>query len=163
MDNDNVVKVGMAELSALKHPGVLITLGLGSCVGIALYDRVSKVIGLAHVMLPSSLQIKNNDNNAKFADTAIVQLLDEMIKLGASRRNIVAKLAGGAQMFAFNSSLDIMKVGERNTIAAKKKLRELNISIISEDIGGNYGRTIELFSTDGRLVIKTLGFGIKKI
>lgn len=160
---DKTIKVGMAELTALNHPGVLVTLGLGSCVGIALYDKVNKVIGLSHAMLPSSLHIKNNDNKAKFTDTAIMQLLDEMIKLGASRKNIVAKLAGGSQMFAFNDSSDIMRIGERNVIAAKEKLHELDIYIVSEDTGGNYGRTIEFFSDDGRLVVKTLGLGIKEI
>ncbi|NSW89861.1 MAG: chemotaxis protein CheD [Firmicutes bacterium] len=162
---DNTIKVGMAELSALNHPGVLVTIGLGSCVGIALYDREKKVIGLAHAMLPSSLQIKNNTNTnkGKFADTAILELLDEMIRLGASRKNIIAKLAGGAQMFTFNDSSDIIRIGERNVIAAKEKLRELNIEIISEDTGGNYGRTIEFYSDDGRLVVKTLGLGTKEI
>lgn len=160
---ENVIKVGMADLSAANHPGILTTLGLGSCVGIALYDSSSKVIGLAHIMLPSSLQAKNNSNTAKFADTAIVKLVDDMIKLGAKRGNLVAKLAGGAQMFSFNQTSDMMKIGLRNALSAKEKLGELKIPIIAEDTGGNYGRTIELYSNDGRLVIKTIGHGIKQI
>lgn len=156
---DNIIKVGMADLQTAKHPAVLTTLGLGSCVGIALYDPVKKISGLAHIMLPSSLQARNNSNIAKFADTAIVRLLDEMLKLGASRNSIVAKLAGGAQMFQFADSSDIMRIGARNVVASKEILNELKIRIVSEDTGGNYGRTIELYSDDGRLLIKTIGRG----
>lgn len=161
--SSNSVKIGMAELDVLNHPGILITVGLGSCVGIALYDKQMKVIGLAHVMLPSSLQIKNNMNKGKFVDTAIMELLDKMMKHGASMENIVAKLAGGSQMFTFNDASDIMRIGERNVMAAREKLRELNIDVIAEDTGGNCGRTIEFHSDDGKLIIKTLGFGTREI
>lgn len=160
---DNVIKVGMADLNASKHPSMLTTLGLGSCVGIALYDPLRKVVGLAHIMLPSSLQARNNLNTAKFADTAIVKLVDDMLKLGAVKNSIVAKLAGGAQMFSFNSTSEMMRIGARNVVSSKEVLKELKIPIISEDTGGNHGRTIELHSCDGRLVIKTIGFGTKEI
>jgi chemotaxis protein CheD len=162
MDTETI-KVGMADLNSARHPCMITTLGLGSCVGVALYDSVSKVAGLAHVMLPSSEQAKNNSNIAKFADTAIVKLVEDMIRLGARKERIIAKLAGGAQMFVFNQSSELMRIGYRNVIASKEKLKELNIPIISEDTGGNYGRTIELYSEDGRLMIKTIGFGIKQI
>lgn len=157
------IKVGMADLNSARHPCMITTLGLGSCVGVALYDNITKVAGLAHVMLPSSEQAKNNSNIAKFADTAIVKLVEDMVRLGARKERIVAKLAGGAQMFVFSQSSELMRIGYRNVIASKEKLKELNIPIISEDTGGNYGRTIELYSEDGRLMIKTIGFGIKQI
>jgi chemotaxis protein CheD len=160
---ENVVKIGMADLRVSKHPSMLTTLGLGSCVGVALYDPMTKVAGLAHIMLPSSAQVRNNSNIAKFADTAIDKVIDDMIKLGAYKVNITAKLAGGAQMFNFNPSSEMMRVGLRNVLAAKEKLHDLGIPVISEDTGGNYGRTIELYSDDGRLIIKTIGHGIKVI
>ncbi len=160
---DTLIKVGMADLRSSKHPCNLTTLGLGSCVGVALYDPKSKVAGLAHVMLPSSIQARNNSNIAKFADTAILKLLEDMIVLGASRSSIVAKLAGGAQMFAFNDTSDIMRIGLRNTAASKEMLISLKIPIIAEDTGGNYGRTIELLSDNGKLMIKTIGHGLKEI
>ncbi len=159
----DMIKVGMADLNSAHHPCMITTLGLGSCVGVALYDSQTKIIGLAHVMLPSSEQAKNKSNPAKFADTAIVILANDMVRLGAKRENIVAKLAGGAQMFNFSSGSDLMRIGYRNVIACKEKLQELRIPIISEDTGGNYGRTIELYSSDGKLMIKTIGFGIKQI
>jgi len=157
------VKVGMADLCALAHPGILTTLGLGSCVGVALYDVKTKIIGLSHFMLPSSSQSKSNSNIAKFADTAIVKLLDDMIKLGASRETIQAKLAGGAQMFSFTNGSDIMRIGERNVISARQVLKELGIDIVAEDVGGNYGRTIELYSLTGKLLVKTIRHGVKEI
>ncbi|WP_026893826.1 chemotaxis protein CheD [Clostridiisalibacter paucivorans] len=153
------VKVGMADLAAVKAPGVLTTLGLGSCVGIVLYDKSTKVAGLAHIMLPSSKEIKNNSNKAKFADTAVEVLIKEMIKLGANKKKLWAKLAGGAQMFSFNSSNNILKIGERNVIASKEKLSKLNIPIIAEDTGGNFGRTIEIDAESGSLLVKTIGHG----
>lgn len=158
-----IVKVGMADLNAIRAPGILTTLGLGSCVGIALYDGVNKIAGLAHIMLPSSNEIRNNSNKAKFADTGIEMLIEKMVKLGANTENIVAKLAGGAQMFSFNSQSSILKIGERNVESSKMKLKELNIKIVSEDTGGNYGRTIEFNSENGDLMIRTIGHGIKYI
>lgn len=158
-----LVKVGMADLNCTKSPGILTTLGLGSCVGVCLYDTATKISGMVHVMLPSSLQIKNNSNIAKFADTGIVKLLEDMIKLGASKNKIVSKIAGGAQMFNFNDSSDIMRIGARNVTATKEVLQSLNIPIIAEDTGGSYGRTIELYSETGVLLIKTIGFGTKQI
>lgn len=158
-----IIKVGMADLNVASAPDVLTTLGLGSCVGIALYDPHTKIAGLAHIMLPYSTQIKNNQNIAKFADTGIVELVNQMVKLGASRNRLVAKLAGGAQMFEFSSGNDMMKIGHRNTIASKEVLGELKISILSEDTGANYGRTIELNANNGELLIKTIGKGQKII
>lgn len=159
----NIIRVGMADLGASSHPAKLTTLGLGSCVGIALYDIKSKVVGLAHAMLPASSQAKNKSNVAKFVDTSIYALISEMEKLGGRKVNIVAKLVGGAQMFALRQSIDLMRIGERNVIAAKGMLEQLQIPIVSEDTGGNYGRTIVLDSDTGILHIKTIGFGVKEI
>lgn len=160
---DNLIKVGMADLQSSRHPCIITTLGLGSCVGIALYDPGRKVAGLAHIMLPSSLQARNNSNIAKFADTAVVKLVEDMVSIGALKSQIVAKLAGGAQMFAFNDSSEMLRIGARNVVASKEALSLYRIPILSEDTGGNYGRTIEIHSADGKLLIKTIGHGIKEI
>ncbi|MGI6586823.1 MAG: chemotaxis protein CheD [Gracilibacteraceae bacterium] len=159
----DIIKVGMADLNTTYCPGVLTTLGLGSCVGICLYDVSTKISGLVHIMLPSSLQIKNNSNEAKFADTGIVKLMEVMIKMGANRRKLISKIAGGAQMFNFNDSSEIMRIGMRNIAATKETLKKLNIPLVSEDTGGNYGRTIELYSETGILLVKTIGYGTKQI
>ena len=96
------IKVGMADLAATIAPQNLVTIGLGSCVGICLYDKATKVGGLAHIMLPDSTQGRTMQNKAKYADTAIEVLLEEMTKLGAQKRRITAKIAGGAKMFNFS-------------------------------------------------------------
>lgn len=159
----DLIKVGMADLNTACCPGILTTLGLGSCVGICLYDSSTKISGMVHIMLPNSAQIKNNSNIAKFADTGIVKLIEDMVKLGAKRSKLVSKIAGGSQMFNFNDASDIMRIGARNVTATKEILKSLNIPIIAEDTGGNYGRTIELYSETGILLIKTIGYGMKQI
>ena len=156
-----VIRVGMADLKVACHPSILTTLGLGSCVGITLYDKKKKIIGMAHIMLPSSKIATANTNRAKFADTGIVDLLAKMISLGADQKEIVSKIAGGAQMFNFAGSNEALKIGARNGEATKLVLKQLGIPIISEDIGGNHGRTIEISSEDGKLMVKTIGYGIK--
>lgn len=159
----NLIKVGMADLNAIKSPGTLVTLGLGSCIGIGLYDKRNKIAGLAHIMLPNSNDIKNNSNKAKFADTAIELLLHKMLNLGASRNYITAKIAGGSQMFNFNSNSGILRIGERNTNATVDLLNKLKIPIITSDTGGSFGRTIELNAENGDLLVKTIGHGTKII
>lgn len=160
-----MIKVGMADLKVCPPPNSITTLGLGSCVGIALYDPMTKIAGLAHVMLPDSTQIRNNENKAKFADTGIVELVNKMVISGANKRRLVAKIAGGAQMFAFSSSSksDMVRVGERNVEATKKVLKSLNIRILAEDTGLNYGRTVEFYSETGDFVIKSVGKPIKTL
>jgi len=155
-----MIIVGMADLNVTRSPGALTTLGLGSCVGISLYDHINKIAGMAHVMLPDSTQIKNNSNIAKFADTATKKLIIDMVSIGARKEYMKAKIAGGAQMFAFNSTNDSLRIGDRNVEAAIKALNLWNIPIIARHTGENYGRTIELYAIDGRLVIKTIGHGI---
>lgn len=160
---NGMIKVGMADMNVCTNPNALTTLGLGSCVGIVLYDKVSKVSGLVHVMLPDSTKIRKNENQAKFADTGIDGLIDMMVKLGANKRNLTAKIAGGAQMFAFTSNNDMLRIGERNVVATKEKLQSLGIKIMAEDTGLSYGRTIEFYSETGQLYIKSVGKELKII
>lgn len=152
-----MIKVGMADLNICLPPNTITTLGLGSCVGVVLYDPSRKVSGMVHVMLPDSTKIKNNENTAKFADTGIDELINRVVKAGASRTALVAKIAGGAQMFAFNSNNDMLRIGDRNVEAVKEKLGKLRIPILAEDTGLNYGRTIEFYPDTGALLIKSVG------
>jgi chemotaxis protein CheD len=108
-------------------------------------------------MLPSHQNLKKNLNVAKFADTAIPAMINDMIKIGANKSNMVVKLAGGAQMFSLVTQNDFMKIGQRNVEQTKEILNEMKIKIIAEDIGGNCGRTIEFLTENGALVIKTVG------
>ena len=159
----NVIKVGMADLKIAKAPDSLITLGLGSCIGLTLYDPVAKVGGMVHYMLPDSTQLKNNTNIAKFGDTGIKELYRLMIAAGASQKRMVAKIAGGAKMFEVSGLSSVGHVGERNTEEAKKMLKELKIPLIAEDTGLNYGRTVELNCENGEFFIKAVGKSNKTI
>ncbi|WP_418790213.1 chemotaxis protein CheD [Phosphitispora sp. TUW77] len=157
-----IIKIGMADLNVAVCPDVLQTCGLGSCVGICLWDPLTKVSGMAHIMLPSS-SLGKTANDAKFADTAVPMLINEMKKNGAEKSRLFAKIAGGAQMFSFYSSSDIMKIGERNTEAVKVALQSLRIRLLAEDTGGSYGRTIEFYSETGKLYVRTINLGEKFI
>ncbi|MDR1689601.1 MAG: chemotaxis protein CheD [Clostridiales bacterium] len=160
---NNAIIVGMADLNVTKAPGILTTLGLGSCVGIAIYDPTTKIAGLAHIMLPDSTQIQNNSNIAKFADTAMVKLINDMVMLGAKKLNMKAKIAGGAQMFAFDSTNSSMRIGERNVEAVTRNLQMHKIPLIAKEVGENFGRTVELYADTGNFLIKTIGHGNRTI
>ena len=157
------IKVGMADLNVCKSPDSIITMGLGSCIGVVLYDPVIKVCGMVHVMLPDSTQISRNSNLAKFADTGIEECLKKVLELGAKKERLVAKIAGGAQMFTVNVKSPTLNVGERNAVACKEKLKNLNIRLIAEDTGENYGRTVIFYPETGEYHIRAIGKEVKII
>ncbi|MFC3746316.1 chemotaxis protein CheD [Paenibacillus sp. GCM10012306] len=163
IDVQTIIKVGMADLN-VGNEGLIRTTGLGSCVGLTLYDPGKKIAGMAHVMLPSSEIAREGQLNiAKFADTAVPELLNRLLSLGAVRSRIVAKMAGGSQMFAFAGGSDTMRIGPRNVESCKHSLEALNIPLIAEDTGGNYGRTIEIACSTGVLYIRSVQKGAKEI
>ena len=159
----DLVKVGMADYKVGKAPSTLISYGLGSCIGISVYDPNSKVGGLLHIMLSDSTQSRATDNPAKFADTGIPLMIKEVVAAGAVQRRLVAKMAGGAQMFSFANATDIMKVGEKNAIAAEAILKKMGIPIIAEDTGGTCGRTVSIDLNNGDYIVKTVDKGERKI
>ncbi|WP_127531909.1 chemotaxis protein CheD [Paenibacillus kobensis] len=164
MTQQVTVKVGMADLNIATDGALIRTTGLGSCVGVTLYDSVAGIAGMAHVMLPSSEIAKESSfNTAKYADSAVPALIARMEEAGASVKRMVAKMAGGAQMFAFATQSDTMRIGPRNVESCKLALSLVSIPICSEDTGANYGRTIELDSRTGILMIRSVQFGIKEI
>lgn len=159
-----IIKVGMADLKTCKAPDGVITLGLGSCVGIALRDPVLKIGGLVHIMLPDSKVIHtNNTILEKFADTGIVELVKQLEAIGANRTRLVAKIAGGATMFQVQNRNEVMKIGDRNVAATIRKLEELNIKLLARDTGENYGRTVTFFPETGEFHIRSVGKSSKII
>lgn len=150
-----IIKVGMADVNVCKSPDGITTLGLGSCVGIAIRDPILKVGGLAHVMLPDSKLIENNSNRYKFADTGIEDLVKMIVAMGGNRARLEAKIAGGAQMFAFQNKSDMVRIGERNVEASIKKLKELGIPLRAQDTGNDYGRTVVFFPETGEFHIRS--------
>lgn len=140
--------VGIGDVKASKF-GVLKTIGLGSCLGIAIYEQKLKAGALAHAMLPRS----NGSNNPKFVDSAVSIAIDLLENLGGIKKNMVAKIAGGAQIFKY-LTLENLKIGDRNIEVAKDSFREHGIRVVSEDTGGSVGRTLYFFVENGKLLVK---------
>lgn len=159
-----VVKVGIADMNIVRPPYVIRTAGLGSCVGVVIYDQWKEIAGMVHVMLPDSDLAKEGQVNvAKYADTGIRELVKRLVLEGARASSLKAKIAGGAQMFQFTIGSDLMRIGPRNVEAVKKALQQLHIELLAEDCGGNSGRTIEFNPKTRLLSIKTVNKGIKEL
>jgi len=152
---DDKIIIGIGDYAVVNDNTPITTVGLGSCVGIVLYDPSSHVSGMSHVMLPKMGQ--KQDKIGKYADTAIPALLEEMKNAGANLSHIQAKLAGGASLFDFQD--DNLQIGFRNAQAVKEKLKEYRINIINEDLGGNRGRTITFYPDSKDLRIKMVKKG----
>jgi len=153
--------IGIADYVVVHNPAVLVTIGLGSCVGISIRDPIARFGSLAHILLPSIKESNNKDNPLKFADSAIEIVVNSLLKKGCIKSRLEAKIAGGASMFSFGNS--IMNIGERNVLAVKQKLKEMNIPLLASDTGANYGRTIEFNIASGVMSVKSALKGTKEI
>ena len=158
------IVIGISDMNIAKGGNSIITYALGSCVGVALYDDTRQIAGLAHVLMPSSQDIHDtNINIMKYVDTAIPELVKRMERAGSPLYSLVAKLAGGAQMFSMSGASHQFNIGERNVAMAKDVLQKLRIKLVSQDVGANYGRTVEIFADTGIYRIKAISRGIKDI
>lgn len=152
----NIINVGIGELAMSATPDILKTL-LGSCVGVAIYSPKERIGGLIHIMLP---KLTNGDmNRTKYADSGIQMMIASLEnKYGLKRRNLIARIAGGANMFSFKkTALPIFDVGTHNIAAVKTCLKQFEVPIVEEDVGDNYGRRVEFHLESGKLLI----FGLK--
>jgi chemotaxis protein CheD len=155
MSEQMVIKVGISDMNLAVQQGVIRTAGLGSCVGLTLYDARTAIGGMIHVMLPTSeISRTPQIEVAKYADTAIPELVRRMTARGAVLNRMVAKMAGGSQMFSHMAHQDAMRIGPRNVQMCKQILAQYRIPLIGEDTGGSHGRTIELDVSNGVLSVK---------
>ena len=148
------IRIGMGEFRVAHNPGVLTCVGLGSCVGLILYDAVTKTGGMAHIMLPRRGEIRRSSGPGKFADSAVEVLLNTMERHGASKRRLLAKLFGGANMFPAVQSDVLVHVGQRNLEAVREELTARRIPIVAEEVGGEIGRTILFETSNGRVRVR---------
>jgi len=140
------VQVGISEFVVTEGDATLKAYGLGSCVAVVLYDEAASVGALAHVMLPNGDESDSSDlKPGKFADTAIRAMLRRMVEEGASYTDVEAKIAGGSDMFEFDSFGE--GVGRRNVQAAEDELEKLGVPLVAKDVGGSRGRTV-IFDTE---------------
>lgn len=159
MSVDNkVIKVRIADYKIAKTPHVLITLGLGSCVGLSIYDKIEKIGGLAHIMLPRVSGEVAEKFYPRYADTAIKLVLSELHDQGCKEENMVAKIVGGACMFPSLQSNN-KSIGDRNVDSVMEILQALNIPVEGSDTGGDYGRSIEFQTLTGGMIIKSVTNG----
>jgi len=157
-----VITVGMADFKTAKSPDLLLTAGLGSCIGICIHDPFLKVGGMAHIMLPT-VTGSLGGNPAKYADTALELLLKEIASMGGNKTRLRAKIAGGAQMFSFPGKPPILKIGDRNAEAVAQELKKHGIPLLVSDVGGSFGRTIHFDVGTGELRIRTIKHGEKVV
>ncbi|MGI8781865.1 MAG: chemotaxis protein CheD [Solirubrobacteraceae bacterium] len=149
---ETMVRMGELAFSACAGD-VLVSLGLGSCIGLALLDRRAAVAGLAHVVLPAA--DGRADSPGRFADTAAPVLLDALLGLGARRTRVEAVLVGGASMFSFGGNG--LEVGQRNDAAVREALARLRIPIVAAETGGSRGRTVRVTVETGRVTARAAG------
>lgn len=157
----NRIIVGVGEYACARHPEVLVTQALGSCVGVTLWDPRTQVGGMAHVMLPESSNHSGPGHATRFADLAVPALVEKLAGLGSPKRRLIAKLAGGSAMFTSDSGIG--SIGARNTVAVEEALERLGILVQSSDCGGSHARTIELRLDSGVLVVRSYVYGIREI
>jgi chemotaxis protein CheD len=155
--------VRVADLRVGSGKDILITIGLGSCVAILLYDPSARVGGMAHVLLPSPALSRKDGNPAKFPQTAVPRLLELMGERGASVRRISARLVGGASMFAGLGAPGTIQMGERNIVASRQALHQQGVAIVGEATGGDFGRTVRLWVVDGRVEVSSVAHGIQTL
>jgi len=155
---DTIVRV--ADWAAGRGDQAIVTLGLGSCVAIMLHDPQAGAGGMAHILLPSRSLARDTTNPAKFPETAIPFLIEKLSALGADPRHLVAKLAGGASMFAQLMTPGAVQMGERNIAATRNALRAAAIPIAGEAVGGEAGRSVRFYVADGRVEIRSVGANV---
>ncbi|WAH35382.1 chemotaxis protein CheD [Alicyclobacillus dauci] len=147
------VRIGIAEGAVISGAGTLTTTGLGSCVGLVLYDTTLEIAGMVHIMLPTSPN-STPLHPQKYADTGMTWLVQEMLQHGASLTRLRAKYAGGAQMFR-NLQTESLRIGDRNVESVRQLLEELRVPVVSHDVGGSFGRTVRFDLPSRMLHIRT--------
>lgn len=146
-----VISVRMGELVAGTESAAFKTL-LGSCIGLAVYDRTARIGGLAHVMLPSS--VGHDGPPGKFVDTAVAELIEQVEQLGGQRRRLLAKIAGGARMFSTNV---VSTIGDQNLDAVLNELKQQSIPVAGSHCGGTQGRRMTFLAANGKVSIYVIG------
>ena len=162
-DPEIEIRVKVADLAVGSNEQTLITIGLGSCVAIALYDTAARVNGLAHTLLPDEAMARDRSNPAKFPASAVATLLAEMTRLGADARRVRAKLIGGASMFANLMPAGGINIGDRNVASARQALAERGVPVVAEDVGSDHGRSVHFHLDDGRIEVRSLKKGNRVI
>lgn len=160
---ENTIEVRMGDMQIASAPSRLVTRALGSCLGITLYNSARKLGAMAHPMLPDIDKARMKANPHRYVNSVIRKMLEDLEKLGIPKNNLTAKLFGGAHMFSFITADSILNVGEKNIAMAKAVFEESAVKITAQEIGGTFGRTIELNLENGKVLVDTISWGRKEI
>ncbi|MFA5099796.1 MAG: chemotaxis protein CheD [Candidatus Omnitrophota bacterium] len=158
-----LIEVQMGKMELAQAPDRIITRGLGSCLGITVYDPVKKTGAMVHPMLPDMDKSKIKNNPSRFVNSGIHLALQELEKKGCFRSRLEVKMFGGAHMFSFINTDSALNVGQKNIEMAQAVFKELNLKILVEEVGGTFGRTIELDTESGKVLVKTVSWGEKVV
>jgi chemotaxis protein CheD len=151
----NSLAVGLGEIQISRNPqDILVAFGLGSCVGVGIFDPVMRLGGLLHAVLPT--MNNKDDNPAKYADSGIKLLLEQLTNLGAVKQRMIVRMAGGANILTA-PAMSAFDIGTRNVDAARETMKQLFLKVGSEEVGGQTGRTVRLYIADGRMTIRMMG------
>jgi chemotaxis protein CheD len=153
----NSIAVGLAEIKfSRSSDDVIVAFGLGSCLGIGVYDPVTKIGGMLHAVLPKNIE-KNDTLSPKYVDTGIVGLLELLYKEGLNKSRMIVKMAGGANMLNIGGSSSPFDIGSRNIDMAHLTFKNLGIRLTSEEVGGQTGRTLRMYISDGKMTLRMMG------
>ena len=164
MCENKKMRIGMAEMLVAGNP-TIITTTVGSCIALCMYDPVNRIGGMVHIVLPRKTDYsreEKTDTLIRYADKAVPALLSRLISKGAKKEFIRAKMAGGANMFPMFTH-PILEIGKNNAEAVKKKLAELGVPLVAEDVGGNHGRIVEFDVGSGIMRVNTINKGEKEL
>lgn len=153
MDDKQIV--GIADMKLAQGSGMLITYALGSCIGVCLYEPLTKIAALVHIMLPLNMET-GRKSEFKYADTGIKKTLDAMVAAGAIRSRVVAKIAGGAKMFEVSGG-NLGNIGQRNIEGVRMTLNKENVRLLAEDVGGTVARTLLFDPATGQGCVRSYG------
>lgn len=160
---ENIIEVRMGDMQVGSAPSRLITRALGSCLGITLYNPFKKMGAMAHPMLPDIEKARVKGNPSRYVNYIIKKMVEDLESKGNGKNTLVAKLFGGAHMFSFIAADSALNVGEKNISMAKTIFEEIGIKIAAEEVGGTFGRTVELNLENGKAIIDTISWGRKEI
>ena len=148
--------IGLGERVVSQNPlDVLVAYGLGSCLGINMFDPVRRISGLLHAVLPQRMN-GADPMSAKYVDSGIEGLINEMVKAGAERRRLIIRMAGGANMLTASGLSSTFDIGTRNINSAHSTFQRLSMTLKAEEVGGNLGRTVRVYVADGRMTLRIL-------
>ena len=163
MHKDGAQTIGLGRWAVIQGEGTLACLGLGSCVAVILDDREARTGGLAHVVLPTPSLSRDQSNQARFAETAVPMLLAEMLRAGAERGRITARLVGGASLFSSLTPPGAVQIGQRNVNASRSALERAGVRILREAVGGESGRSVWFAVDSGVVLVRSVGHAAEQL